>query len=88
MKEENDIGLMAKGQVNSKPSMSMISKFWLGMDQSTFDPIDRSKNKDEISLFTFDIIHSLNERQRDFLIHARLAHIRRKRRKRRRHRFR
>jgi hypothetical protein len=48
------------------------------MDQSTFDPIDRSKNKDEISLFTFDIVHSLNERQRDFLIHARLAHIPRK----------
>ena len=60
---ENDIGLMAEGQENSKPSMSKISKFWLGMDQCTFDPINRSKNKDEISLFSFDIIHSLNEKQ-------------------------
>ncbi len=33
---------------------------------------------DEISLFTFDIINSLGQRQKDFLIHARLAHLPRK----------
>jgi transposase InsO family protein len=69
---KNDVGLMVK---NQKPSMSTISKFWFGMEQSKLDPTNRSNNKDEISLFTYDIIHSLNERQRDFLIHARLAHI-------------
>ena len=75
--ESNDIGLMAK-QVKSKPSMSKISKFWLGMDQGTFDPVERNNNKDDTSLFTFDIIHSLSEKQKDFLIHARLAHLPRK----------
>ncbi len=41
---KNDIGLMAE---NQKPSMSTLSKFWLGMEQSKFDPINRSNNKDE-----------------------------------------
>jgi hypothetical protein len=48
------------------------------MDQCLFDPVNRAKNSDEISLFMFDIINSLGEKQKDFLIHARLAHLPRK----------
>jgi transposase InsO family protein len=48
------------------------------MDKGEFDPYTRDNNKDEISLFTFDIINSLGQRQKDFLIHARLAHLPRK----------
>jgi hypothetical protein len=75
--KSNDIGLMAK-QIESKPSMSKFSKFWLGMDQGTFDPVERNNNKDDTSLFTFDIIQSLSDKQKDFLVHARLAHLPRK----------
>ncbi len=48
------------------------------MDQGTFDPVERNNNKDDTSLFTFDIIQSLSDKQKDFLIHARLAHLPRK----------
>jgi len=63
---------------SSEISMATVSKFWLGMDQCLFDPVNRAKNSDEMSLFMFDIINSLGEKQKDFLIHARLAHLRRK----------
>jgi hypothetical protein len=63
---------------NQNFSMASISKFWHGMDESKFDPHTRSNNSDEISLFTFDIINSLGQRQKDFLIHARMAHLPRK----------
>ena len=59
-------------------SMANISKFWYGMDKCSFDPKIRENNSDEISLFMFDIINSLGEKQKDFLIHARLAHLPRK----------
>ncbi len=59
-------------------SMSTVSKFWYGLDRYQFDPEQRSNNKDELSLFMFDIINSLTEKQRDYLIHARLAHLPRK----------
>ena len=59
-------------------SMASISKFWTGMDMRQFDPYNRDNNNDEISLFTFDIINSLGQKQKDFLIHARLAHLPRK----------
>ena len=64
--------------IGSKLSMATISKFWHGIDQGHYDPHIRENNKDEISLFTFDIINSLGQRQKDFLIHARLAHLPRK----------
>ena len=48
------------------------------MDKGEFDPYIRDNNRDEISLFTFDIINSIGQRQKDFLIHARLAHLPRK----------
>jgi hypothetical protein len=47
-------------------SMASISKFWYGMDEGLFDPNIRENNSDEISLFMFDIINSLGEKQRDF----------------------
>jgi transposase InsO family protein len=71
-----------KGLLASEPattlSMSTVSKFWYGLDRYQFDPQKRSNNKDELSLFMFDIINSLTEKQRDYLIHARLAHLPRK----------
>jgi hypothetical protein len=59
-------------------SMSAISKFWYGMDRYQFDPESRDNNTDELSLFMYDIINSLSEKQRDYLIHARQAHLPRK----------
>ncbi len=48
------------------------------MDKHKFDPNCRANNTDELSLFMFNIIKSLNPKQRDYLIHARLAHFPRK----------
>ncbi len=47
-------------------------------NKGSFDPKIRENDSDEISLFMFDIINSLGEKQKDFLIHARLAHLPRK----------
>ncbi len=55
-----------------------VSKFWYGMDRCQFDPKVRHNNTDELSLFMFDIISSLSQKQKDYLIHARLAHLPRK----------
>jgi hypothetical protein len=52
---------------SSQMSMASISKFWTGMDMRQFDPYNRDNNNDEISLFTFDIIKSLGQKQKDFL---------------------
>ena len=77
-------GLMVTDLKSSRDScqmsMASISKFWTGMDMKQFDPYNRDNNNDEISLFTFDIItsNSLGQKQKDFLIHARLAHLPRK----------
>jgi hypothetical protein len=76
-KDGYDKGLSAT-ETTEKLSMSKIAKFWYGMDQQQFDPECRANNKDELSLFMFDIIKSLNQKQRDYLIHARLAHLPRK----------
>jgi hypothetical protein len=72
----NDKGLTVTEK--DKLSMSTISKFWQGMDKHEFDPTCRANNTDELYLFMFDIIKSLNPKQRDYLIHARLAHLPRK----------
>ena len=76
---KNETGLIAKDKEElSQLSMAGISKFWYGMDEGRFDPKIRENNSDEISLFMFDTINSLGEKQRDFLIYARLAHLPRK----------
>jgi transposase InsO family protein len=75
-KNGNEKGLTVNE--NDKLSMSTVSKFWHGMDKHEFDPNCRANNTDELSLFMFDIIKSLNPKQRDYLIHARLAHLPRK----------
>jgi hypothetical protein len=54
---------------------NVISMFWHHYDDKSFDPIVRKNNTTEYSLFTFDIIKSLNDRERHFLIHARLGHL-------------
>jgi hypothetical protein len=54
---------------------NVVSMFWLCYDDSSFDPDTRDNNKTDHALFTFDIIKSLNPRERDFLIHARLGHL-------------
>jgi hypothetical protein len=59
-------------------SPNIVSMFWHFYDDEQFDPATRENNHTEYSLFTFDIIKSLNERERDFLIHARLGHLPRK----------
>jgi transposase InsO family protein len=56
----------------------VVSMFWHCYEDASFDPNTRANNQTEFSLFTFDIIKSLNERERDFLIHARLGHTPRK----------
>ena len=59
-------------------SPNVISTFWHYYDDPSFDPATRENNTTELSLFTFDILKSLSERERDFLIHARLGHLPRK----------
>ncbi len=41
---------------------NVVSMFWHHYDDTSFDPATRANNKTEYSLFTFDIIRSLNER--------------------------
>ena len=57
---------------------NVVSMFWHCFDDDHFDPNTRDNNTTDYSLFTFDIIKSLNPRERDFLIHARLGHLPRK----------
>jgi len=53
----------------------IVSMFWHHYDDASFDPLVRENNTNEYSLFTFDIIKSLSDRERHFLIHARLGHL-------------
>ena len=54
---------------------NVVSLFWHCFEDTSFDPTIRQNNVTEHALFAFDIIKSLNERERDFLIHARLGHL-------------
>jgi hypothetical protein len=62
--DKKEKGLMAS-EPETTLSMSTVSKFWYGLDRYQFDPEQRSNNKDELSLFMFDIINSLTEKQRE-----------------------
>jgi transposase InsO family protein len=52
-----------------------ISAFWNSFNSNNLSLVCRDHNQTELSLFTYDVVHSLNQRDRDFLIHARLAHL-------------
>jgi transposase InsO family protein len=52
-----------------------LSAFWNSFDSRDLSLVCRGHNSTDASLFTFDVVHSLNQRDRDFLIHARLAHL-------------
>jgi hypothetical protein len=52
-----------------------IAAFWSAFDSSDLSLAQRSDNSSHMALFTFDIVKSLSERERNFLIHARLAHL-------------
>jgi transposase InsO family protein len=76
-----DISLLSADGTN-KPkeedttlSPNLISIFWDTIENKSFDHAKRENNTTEFSLFTFDILRSLNQREQDFLIHARLGHI-------------
>jgi hypothetical protein len=53
-----------------------VSAFWCAFDTPNLSLQRREDNFTHLTLFTFDIVHSLNEQEKDFLIHARLAHLR------------
>jgi transposase InsO family protein len=79
--DKNEKGLVSTDKSTKESeelSKADISKFWYAMDKGQFDPKNRDNNTNDISLFTFDIINSLGEKQKDLLIHARLAHLPRK----------
>jgi hypothetical protein len=65
----------AKGSNQDALPPNVVSMFWHCYDDVLFDPTNRDNNQTKYSLFTFDIIKSLSERERDFLIHARLGHL-------------
>jgi hypothetical protein len=52
-----------------------ISAFWRALDSAQTNLVQRDLNSSQLSLFTFDIVHKLPQKERDFLIHARLAHL-------------
>jgi hypothetical protein len=52
-----------------------IAAFWSAFDSPDLSLAQRSDNSSHMALFTFDVVKSLSERERDFLIHARLAHL-------------
>jgi hypothetical protein len=52
-----------------------ISAFCNSFDSINLSLESRQDNTTELSLFTFDVVHSLNQRDKDFLLHARLAHL-------------
>jgi hypothetical protein len=68
----------AKSHTKDELPPHVVSMFWHCYDDASFEPHTRANNKTEYSLFTFDIIKSLNGRERDFLIHAKLGHLPRK----------
>jgi hypothetical protein len=52
-----------------------ISVFWRALDAAGTSLTRREQNISQLSLFTYDIVQSLLQKERDFLIHARLAHL-------------
>ncbi len=56
--------------LSRKDTVGLIAK-----ENESSSPACRDENKDELSLFTYDIVQSLNQRDKDFLLHARLAHL-------------
>jgi transposase InsO family protein len=52
-----------------------IAAFWSAFDSPDLSLAQRSDNSSHMALFTFDVVKSVSERKRDFLIHARLAHL-------------
>jgi hypothetical protein len=52
-----------------------ISAFWRTLDDCDLSLTHRSSNTTHMALFTYDIVNSLSDKERDFLIHARLAHL-------------
>jgi hypothetical protein len=57
----------AKSSTQDALPPHVVSMFWHCYDDVSFDPTNGDNNKTEYSLFTFDIIKSLSERERDFL---------------------
>jgi hypothetical protein len=68
----------AKSPIQEALPPHVVSMFWHCYDDDSFDPTIRINNKTDFSLFTFDIMKSLNARERDFLIHPRMGHLPRK----------
>jgi hypothetical protein len=52
-----------------------VAAFWNAFDTTELSLSKRGDNHSQLSLFTYDIVTSLNDQERDFLIHARLAHL-------------
>ncbi len=52
-----------------------IAAFSTAFDTPTLSLTHRSSNNSQLALFTFDVVNSLSDKERDFLIHARLAHL-------------
>jgi hypothetical protein len=57
---KEDKGLLAMEPLSKAKSTELtsayVAKFWYGMDRCQFNPKIRAKNKDELSLFMFDVI--------------------------------
>jgi len=52
-----------------------VSAFWNAFDTPSFSLTKREDNQSQLCLFSYDVVNSLNDKERDFLIHARLAHL-------------
>jgi hypothetical protein len=52
-----------------------ISAFWRALDSANTNLVRRELNSNQLSLFTFDIVQPSAQKERGFLIHARLAHL-------------
>ena len=52
-----------------------VAAFWSAFDTSGLSLSQRENNHSQLSLFTYDVVKALNDQERDFLIHARLAHL-------------
>jgi hypothetical protein len=52
-----------------------ISAFWSAFDSPDFSLFQRDDNSSQLCLFPFDVVKSLSDKERDFLIRAHLAHL-------------
>jgi hypothetical protein len=52
-----------------------VAAFWSAFDTPDLSLSKRENNHSQLLLFTYDVVKSLNDQERDFLIHARLAHL-------------